>query len=90
MESTYKEVKELLKKYDQEHLLHFYNELSETEKESLIKKLSKIDYENVQEIYKNINKLDEEVEYSPIKVTDKQRLTKEEIANLSDARKRYC
>ena len=42
---NYEEAIKLTKKYGQEQLLDFYNELSEDKKESLLNQISKIDFE---------------------------------------------
>ncbi len=52
MESKYLKVKELLEKYNQEHVLNFYNELSETEKENLLNQILDIDFELMNKLYK--------------------------------------
>ena len=44
---------EILKKYNQEHLLYFYDELSEEEKNKLINQILTIDFDKILNIYKN-------------------------------------
>lgn len=41
---NYENTKELLKKYDQEHLLKFYDQLSDNEKEQLLAQIDKLDF----------------------------------------------
>lgn len=50
---NYEEAIKLTKKYGQEQLLDFYGELSEKEKESLLKQISKIDFEYMKSLYEN-------------------------------------
>ena len=42
MENKLKTAKKILKKYNQEHLLHFYDELSENEKNKLLNQILKL------------------------------------------------
>ena len=53
-------VKNKLKKYNQEHLLEFYEELSDSQKEMLINQLLRIDFEQILELYENSKKSVEE------------------------------
>ena len=50
---NYEEAIKLTKKYGQEQLLDFYNELSEDKKESLLNQISKIDFEYMKSLYEN-------------------------------------
>ena len=47
MENKLKTAKEILKKYNQEHLLHFYDELSENEKNKLLNQILTINFEKI-------------------------------------------
>lgn len=49
--SNYEKVLANLKKYNQEQLLTFYNELEENEKEKLLSQIEKIDLEQVKNLY---------------------------------------
>lgn len=74
-------IKQILKKYHQEHLLNFYDELSEEEQEKLLNQIATIDFETMQKLYEGTqNKLtnmpSDEIE--PIEYIDKEKLTKEE------------
>lgn len=46
-------VKEILKKYNQEHLLYFYDELSYSQKENLLTQILDTDFEKILTLYKN-------------------------------------
>lgn len=54
MESELLRVKEILKKYNQEHCLNFYDELSNDQKEMLISQLSEIDFEKINNLYNDL------------------------------------
>jgi UDP-N-acetylglucosamine pyrophosphorylase len=54
MDIRYKKAIKILKKYGQEHILKFYDELQEDEKESLINQILKIDFATVIKLYHNI------------------------------------
>ena len=47
MEENLLKVKEILKKYNQEHLLEFYNELNNEEKETLVNQILTIDFDQI-------------------------------------------
>ena len=47
MSDTLEEVKFILKKYNQEHLLYFYDELTQDEKEKLLNQILTIDFEKI-------------------------------------------
>ena len=46
-------VKEILQKYNQEHLLYFYSELSDDEKEILLNQILNIDFDEILNLYKD-------------------------------------
>lgn len=54
MDSRFLKIQEILRKYNQEHLLAFYDELNEIQKESLLSQLSSIDFEKVDNLYKSL------------------------------------
>ena len=75
------EAESILKKYNQEHLLEFYDELSEEEKKSLLEQINNIDFKLVQELYDLTKK---EVDFSnqklePMEYIDESKLKNEEI-----------
>lgn len=54
MDSDYlTKAKDILKKYHQEHLLYFYNELSDDEKNKLLNQIFSIDFEQIFRLYDN-------------------------------------
>ena len=73
--------KEILKKYHQEHLLQFYNTLTDKQKANLLKQILSINFEEIFDLYEEA-KLDvlrstEEIE--PLKYVDKSCLDKTEL-----------
>ncbi len=72
--------KQILKKYHQEHLLNFYEELSKEEQESLLNQLLEIDFKTMQELYEGTKKSmtvsNDKIE--PIEYIDKEKMLKEQ------------
>lgn len=74
-----KELVEKLKKYNQEHILAFYDELSDIEKQELDSQIERIDFELITKLYegtKSVPKLEKDI-IEPMKYTDKYKLTSE-------------
>ena len=53
MEDKLKLAQDILKKYNQEHLLNFYNEISEEQKNILINQILTINFEEIITLYTN-------------------------------------
>lgn len=73
--------KEILEEYHQEHLLYFYDELTENEKEVLLNQILKINFNKILTIYKNSlndSKLDIST-ISPLQHIEKSKLSYEEL-----------
>lgn len=69
----YNEIYELLKSYNQEHLLNFYDELSDTEKHSLLEQIESIDFELMKKLYNTRNEhvdANKEIKSFPYVVAD--------------------
>ena len=81
MENKLKLAKDILKKYNQEHLLYFYDELTQDEKEKLLNQILTIDFEKILTLYKNSLNLhyDTNIKISPIPHIEKDRLSAYEI-----------
>ena len=79
MEDKLSKAKEILKKYNQEHLFEFYNEITKDEKKILINQILNIDFEQIINLYNN-SKIEEEREFSlsPLKYYDKEKISLEE------------
>ena len=77
---------EELKKYGQEHLLKFVDELGEDEKKCLQEQIERIDLNQIDELYKetqNNNKFGQD-KIEPMKYVDKTKLSQDEIDKLSE------
>lgn len=81
MEDKLKSAKEILKKYNQEHLLYFYNELSEKEKDILINQILHINFKKIINLYINSKKNEDlsNIEISPLPHIEKDKLTQNEL-----------
>ena len=77
--------KEILKKYDQPHLLYFYDEISDEQKEKLLDQILKVDFEEIINLYKNslIKKEIVKGSISPLNHIEKDLLSSQEISNYS-------
>ena len=89
MEKT-QETIELLKTYNQEHIIKLLEKLTEEEKENLIEQINNIDFHQVIELYDNAQKPVEikENKIEAIKYLDKSKLSsskKEELDSLGEA-----
>lgn len=73
------EIEEKLKKYGQEHLINFYEEIEESKKSYLESQIKKIDFEQIEELFEETKK---EKQYNdkiePMKYVDKYKLSDEE------------
>jgi len=68
---------ELLKEYNQEHIIKFLEKLDEQKQDELIKQIQKIDFNQITELYNNTKKEIEfkESKIEPVKYLDKAKLT---------------
>ncbi len=73
MDDTLNTVKSILKKYNQEHLINFINELTETQKSNLLNQILNIDFDELLKLYDSFNNSDPNPtdEIEPLKYTDK-------------------
>ena len=84
MEKKYEQAKEIIKEYNQEHLLMGYDKLTEENKHKILNQILSIDFELIKSLYENTKK---EItlgkcKIEPISYIDKQKLSKEEFDNL--------
>lgn len=70
-------LKEKLKKYEQEHLLMYYEKMGEDEKKELLNKIEAIDFDLMQNLYKHAkNPIDlENAVIEPAEYVEKAKLT---------------
>lgn len=68
-----------LKKYKQEHLLNFYNELTKEEQENLLNQINTIDFDLMKKLYNNRNEIpDKDKKIENVPYVKKEALTNEE------------
>ena len=87
MEKSLAEIREIIKKNNQEHLLQKYDELNDEEKEILLDEIEDLDFSQISELYKNTKK---EFKYDtnnikPISYVDKSKMddnTKEKYEKI--------
>ena len=74
------EVVDLLKTYNQNHIVNLLKKLDETKKQELIDQINKIDFHQIMELYDNTKKEIEikENKIEAISYLDKAKLTKEQ------------
>ena len=77
MKKNLEEIKELLKKHNQEHLLVNYNNLNDEAKERLLEQITNIDFDLMKDLYENATKPVgfENVTIEPIEHVDKSKIT---------------
>lgn len=76
MEEKLGEIKAILKKYGQEHLLNSYDKLDDVHKKKLLEQISEIDFELVKSLYESTKKeiKNNKDEITPIEYLDKFKL----------------
>lgn len=79
MNNNIGEIKAILKKYKQEHLLNHYEKLEESKKEKLINEIKNINFELMENLYKKTKNQKQESndEITPIEYLDKYKLNDE-------------
>ena len=81
---------DILKVYNQEHVIKLLEKLNAEEKEELLEQINKIDFQQMKELYDNTKKTIElkENKIEPLKYCDKSKLAKnekEELDNLGES-----
>ena len=86
MNSKYSEAKKIVEKYGQQHLLNFYDKLTEVKKEKLLDQILSIDFEQVKKLYDNIQNHTEKKDniIEPIEYLDKSKIDIKEKNYLDD------
>ena len=79
MEEKIKKVKEILQKYEQEHLLSNYDNLNEEKREELLNEILQINFEQMKELHENVGKIieDTNVKIEPISYVEKSTIKEE-------------
>ena len=84
-----KEAEIKLEEYNQEHILRYFNDLNEKEKQELINQILKIDFDKMDKLYKGtlVKKYVNQEIVTPINCTDKEKLDfdqKQELRTLGE------
>ncbi len=79
--------KEILKMYNQEHLLQFYNELTEVQKSNLLNQIMSINFEEILYLYEKskTNVLDTTEEAEPVKYMIKDNLKDNKLKKFTNS-----
>ena len=87
MDEKFKKAKDILIKYNQEHLLNFYDEITDEQKEILLNEIFRINFDEILTLYdksiKNQNIDNNMFNVSAIKHIEKDKLTNLEIENYT-------
>jgi UDP-N-acetylglucosamine pyrophosphorylase len=89
LEEKYQKIKNILKKYNQEHLILKYEKLNSQKKEQLLKQILEIDFEQIIKLYKKTqenNIIKEEIK--PIPYIEKAKLKEQEKQEYVDIGKK--
>ena len=80
MDKKMQDVVDVLKEYNQEHIINLLNKLEEPKKQELLEQINKIDFHQIMELYDNTKKEIEIKEnvIESIPYYDKEKLTKEQ------------
>ena len=76
MNDDFLKAKDTLKKYNQEHVLNFYDKLSEENKKKLVNQILSIDFEQINKLYENTK---HEIQFGDAKIEPIDYLEKEKI-----------
>lgn len=81
MDINLENTEEKLKKYKQEHLLYFYDTLTEEKQQKLLNQISTIDFDEINNLYINsmINTDISKIDISPLNHIEKDKLSKIEL-----------
>jgi len=80
LENKFEHAQKIIEKYEQKHLFNFYNKLSNENKEKLINQVLEIDFELLNNLYKNINNVKKSKdEITPIPYIDKQKINEQDL-----------
>ena len=73
MEEKIKKAKEILQKYEQEHLLSNYDNLNEEKKKEALDQILQIDFEQMNKLYESVGKVieDKNIKIEPISYVEK-------------------
>lgn len=86
MEDQLKNAKDILKKYNQEHLLQFYDELNQVEKQFLLEQILSMNFDEILNLYEKskFDVLDSTEKIEPLHYIDKSKLSENECTFYSN------
>lgn len=84
-------VKNILKKYGQEHLLHFYSDLTDKQKSNLLNQILSINFEEILDLYNkfSIEKYISTENIEPLSYSDKSSLSANKLKQLENLGIKY-
>lgn len=88
---NFQKAKSILKKYNQENLLYFYDELDNKQREFLVNQICNIDFEQIFDLYE-ASKTDEKIslsEIEPLPYFDKKEIKNVDFINYTDIGEAY-
>lgn len=79
------QAKEILSTYNQEHLIYFYDELNDEQKDMLLNQIIKINFEEITTLYNNSMKNEPFIKnsISPLEHIEKEKLSCDEITEYT-------
>lgn len=90
MNEKFLKAQEIVEKYNQEHILKFYNELTDEKKEKLVSQILTIDFDQIANLYEatkhEIKFGDSKIE--PISYVEKEKMSEKEIEKYSNLGKK--
>ena len=86
MDNQYLKAKEILKKYNQEYLLAFYDKLTQEKKEKLINQILNINFEQINKLYENTKK---PIEKDEAKIEPITYIYKNNVNSLTNSMDKY-
>lgn len=80
MEDKLKKVESILKEFNQEHVIQFYDELDDNQKENLLNQILSIDFDEISTLYNESkqNSIISTEEIEPLEYYIKENLTQED------------
>ncbi len=81
-----RDVKELLKQYNQEHIIKLLNKIDDRKRKELIEQINTIDFHQIMELYENTKKeiVIKENKIEAIKYLDKQKITRNQKEQFNE------
>lgn len=89
MDNKFNKAKEIVDRYNQQHILKFYENLDDKKREELLNQILEIDFDLINKLYKNINVVkNSQDEITPISYVDRLKLTDDEVKQYKNSGKK--